>query len=227
MASQVVIRGERSGAEPRPRRWRGFLRSVVLLSCGLVVLLSALYFFRVPLLRSAASLWIINDPLQKADAIVLLGGGLETRPFAAAKLYRDGYASLILIARARSSPTDEMGLTTREHDVARQVLLKQGVPDSALAEIGTDVRNTYDEALAVRDWVKTAHTTRLIIPTDIFHTRRVRWLFRKQLRHTGVQILVEAVPGREYQQEDWWRHEQGLVAFQNEVLKFGYYWVRY
>ena len=43
----------------------------------------------------------------------------------------------------------------------------------------------------------------------------------------GVQILVEAVPGREYQQEDWWRHEQGLVAFQNEVLKFGYYWVRY
>ena len=67
----------------------------------------------------------------------------------------------------------------------------------------------------------------MLIPTDIFHTRRVRWLFRKQLRHTGVQVLVEAVPVREYQQQDWWRHEQGLVAFQNEVLKSLYYHLKY
>lgn len=213
-----------SALRKRPRR----LWSVVLWSCGLVVLLAALCFvFRSPILRSAASLWIINDPLQHADAIVLLGGGLETRPFAAARLYRDGYAPRILITCPKASPTDEMGLTTREADTARTILLKEGVPDSALIGIGHDVQSTYQESLAVGDWLKSNHATRLIIPTDVFHARRVRWVFRKQLNHTGINVMVQAVPVREYTEADWWRHEQGLIAFQDEVIKSAYYHLRY
>jgi uncharacterized SAM-binding protein YcdF (DUF218 family) len=178
-------------------------------------------------LRAVAAAWIVNDPLEKADAIVVLGGGLETRPFAAARLYRDGYAPRILVARPKASPTDELGLTTREMEVTRQVLLRAGVPDGALTDIGNDVQSTYEESLAVRDWLKTNRATRLIIRTDVFHTRRVRWLFRKQLKGTGVALTVEAIPVREYTVADWWRHEQGLVAFQNEVLKSVYYHLKY
>jgi len=67
----------------------------------------------------------------------------------------------------------------------------------------------------------------VIIPTDPFHTRRVRWLFRKQLKPIGAQVIVRAVPVRDYTASDWWKHENGIVAFQNEVLKFAYYWVKY
>ena len=213
---------------PLVRKWPRRLRSVVLWSCGLVVLLAVFCFvFRSPILRSAANAWIVNDPLQHADAIVLLGGGLETRPFAAARLYRDGYAPRILVARPKASPTDEMGLTTRDADTARAILLKEGVPDAALIGIGHDVQSTYQESLAVGDWLKSNHATRLIIPTDVFHTRRVRWVFRKQLNHTGVNVMVQAVPVREYTEADWWRHEQGIIAFQNEVIKSAYYHLRY
>jgi hypothetical protein len=31
--------------------------------------------------------WVVSDSIAPADAIVVLGGGLETRPFAAADLY--------------------------------------------------------------------------------------------------------------------------------------------
>jgi len=31
----------------------------------------------------------------------------------------------------------------------------------------------------------------------------------------------------EYTPADWWQHENGVVAFQNEVLKFFYYWFKY
>ena len=118
-------------------------------------------------------------------------------------------------------------LLWRSPEVTRQVLLRAGVPDGALTDIGNDVQSTYEESLAVRDWLKTNRATRLIIRTDVFHTRRVRWLFRKQLKGTGVALTVEAIPVREYTVADWWRHEQGLVAFQNEVLKSVYYHLKY
>ena len=41
-------------------------------------------------LRGAADIWIVSDPVSRADAIVVLGGGLETRPFIAAQMWRRG-----------------------------------------------------------------------------------------------------------------------------------------
>jgi uncharacterized SAM-binding protein YcdF (DUF218 family) len=226
-------------AEPRDQRANGkgqeqaaplhgrWVRRLAFCLAVLCLLASVLYFLRSPLLTGLANAWIVNDPLQHADAILVLGGGLETRPFAAARLYRDGYAPRILVAQPKASPTDALGLTTREQDVARQVLIKEGVPESAITGIGEDVETTYAESLAVRAWLSTNHASRIIIPTDPFHTRRVRWLFCKQLKGTGVQVIVEAVPVREYTQGDWWRHEQGLIAFQNEAVKSIYYHLKY
>jgi uncharacterized SAM-binding protein YcdF (DUF218 family) len=185
------------------------------------------YIFRAPLLRGAARLWIVNEPPTRADAIVVLGGGVETRPFEAARLYHSGYAPRILITQLRLDPTHDLGLTTPDHDIARKVLLKQGVPESALIAVGQGVRNTYEEALAVGDWVKENSASHIIIPTDIFHTRRSRWIFRKTLKGLGTQVTVDAVPVREYTADEWWKDERGIVAFQNEVLKFCYYLLKY
>ena len=55
---------------------------------------------REPALRGAANLWIVSDPISRADAIVVLGGGLETRPFIAAEMWRRGLADKILISQS-------------------------------------------------------------------------------------------------------------------------------
>ena len=204
-----------------------FLKRLALTLLALCVLLVVAYFFRVPLLRGAANHWIVNDPLAKADVIVVLGGGLETRPLEAARLYHQGLAPKILLMNPKPAPTEELGLTAAEVETARQVLLKKDVPASAIALTGDKVSSTYEESVAVRNWARTNGVKRVIIPTDIFHTRRVRWLFGKQLGPSGIQVEVEAVPAREYTAADWWQHEQGVVAFQNEVLKWAYYRLKY
>ena len=193
----------------------------------LCVLLIALFLFRAPLLRASADLWIVNQTAAKADAIVVLGGGLETRPFAAAKLYHDGQAPRILLMNVKPSPTTELGITPTEQELTRKVLLAENVAETNLVEIGNRVANSYDESLAVRDWVKKTGATRIIIPTDLFHTRRVRWLYAKELAGLNVHVIILAVPPRQYNATDWWRHEDGLIAFQNEVIKFGYYRLKY
>jgi uncharacterized SAM-binding protein YcdF (DUF218 family) len=193
----------------------------------LCVLLIAGYVFRAPLLRGAASAWIVNDPLAKADVIVVLGGGPETRPFEAAKLYHQGLAARILIMQPKPGPASVLGLIPSEAELTRRILINRGVPASALVILRNEVTSSYEESMALLDWVKTNAIKSVIIPTDIFHTRRVRWLYRKELNNTGIQVRVEAVPVLEYTARDWWRSEHGVVAFQNEVLKFVYYRIKY
>ena len=91
-----------------PSHW---LRRIAWLLAFCCALLLAGYVFRVPLLTGLAGAWVVNDPVAKADAIVILGGGLENRPFAAAKLFHDGVAPRILYMDVRLSPAEEMGIT--------------------------------------------------------------------------------------------------------------------
>jgi len=51
------------------------------LACPLL----AVWMGRHPLLLSAADLWVVSDPLTRADAIVLLGGNFQLRPLIAAE----------------------------------------------------------------------------------------------------------------------------------------------
>jgi uncharacterized SAM-binding protein YcdF (DUF218 family) len=202
-------------------------KRIILALLLLVALAGASYCFRAPFLRGLARAWIVNEPLSRADAIVVLGGGADTRPFEAARLFHLGLAPKILVMNPKPSPAVQLGLVTTEADLSRNILLRQGVPAEAIVVAARLVTNSFDESMVVRDWAATNGVRRVIIPTDVFHTRRVRWLYRKELRSTGITTEIEAVPVHEYEVKDWWQHEQGVIAFQNEVLKYAYYRIKY
>jgi uncharacterized SAM-binding protein YcdF (DUF218 family) len=121
----------------------------------------------------------------------------------------------------------ELGLTPTEQDLTRQILLQQGVPASDLITIGHNVSSSYEEALAVQQWLSTNQNQHLIIPTDPFHTRRVNWLYHKLLRDTPTQLSIQSVPQPQYSPSNWWQTEEGLIAFQNEVIKYAFYRLKY
>jgi len=203
------------------RKW--FVRLLVF---GCLIVAAAVWF-REPLLRGMADVWIVNEPLEHADAIVILGGGLDTRPFEAAKLYHQGIAPKILLLNVRTNHTDELAITVTQTELSRQVLLKKDVPADAVIVIGDGVASTRDESVAVRKWVDENHPKRIIIPTDPFHAPGVKRLFGKALKGTSTEVRTDAVAARDYTANDWWRHEEGLIAFQNELIKFAYYRLKY
>ena len=129
------------------------------------------------LLRSAASLWIVSDPIGPADAVAVFGGGLADRPFAAAQYYRLGLAPKILISNGHQSPADKQDMS--EVAVTERVLAKLGVPASAIETFGNDLGNTHQEALALRYWAERNNARSIIVPTEIFSTRRVRWMLHR------------------------------------------------
>jgi uncharacterized SAM-binding protein YcdF (DUF218 family) len=209
---------------PFKNRWWRRLAWLMTFCC---VLLASGYVFRVPLFAGLARAWVINDPVTRADAIVILGGGVENRPFTAAKLFHEGVAPRILYMNVRPGPAVELGVIPPEKEQTHQILSINGVPEAAMTTLGDSVSNTYDESLAVRDWVEKSGAKSIVIPTDPFHTRRVRWLFGQQLRNLKTEVHVVAVNPVRYHTEDWWRHEEGAIAFQNEVAKYLYYRCKY
>jgi uncharacterized SAM-binding protein YcdF (DUF218 family) len=174
-----------------------------------------------------ARAWIVNDPLTNADVILVIGGGPDTRPLAAVQLFRQGLAPKILLTKPEYGGATALGLLPDGVEIERRMMVKEQVPAGDILVVPRVVDSTYDEAAAVAEWARTNSIKRVIIPTDLFHTRRVRWIFRRELRALGIEVIVRAVPVLRYAETDWWRHEQGIVDFQNEFLKDIYYHWKY
>jgi uncharacterized SAM-binding protein YcdF (DUF218 family) len=201
-------------------------RTPVLVLAVLVALAGGAWIERLRLLQAAADLWIVSDPITKSDAAVVLGGGLETRPFAAADLYRRGLVREVLVSNVVPEPTDFLGVTANHTDLNIMVLEKLGVPAPAIDTFGKDNDSTEDEAATLRTWAARHGASSFIVPTEIFSTRRVSRTFRRALG-PAARIEVMPVEPRLYHRAGWWRRKEGVVAFQEEVVKHLYYLARY
>jgi uncharacterized SAM-binding protein YcdF (DUF218 family) len=179
------------------------------------------------LLRSAARLWIVDDAPIKADAIVILGGGLDTRPTEAARLYHAGFATRILVMQPEPSRVTELGLVIDYYSLTRTLLEMDKVPAEAIVPLPQAVTSTFDEAHALTTWARANNAHQFLVPTELFHTRRARWILRRMLNQPGDDIRIIPINPKEYTTANWWRQEQGLIDFQNEMVKFGMYLCRY
>lgn len=192
-----------------------------------VILLLLAWIGRTSILRESAALWVVSDPLRPADAIAVLGGGITLRPFVAARLYKSGLAAKVLVSNFRSDPLVRIGLLKPHLDVTRLLLVKLGIPPEAITGFGNDLASTYDEARALANWAKNSGAHTIIVPTEIFSTRRQRWILDRELAPVGARVIIDPITPPDYNANDWWRHTQGLIGFQNEVIKYAYYRWKY
>ena len=121
------------------------------------------------LLQQVARIWIVSDTPNSADAIIVLGGGLDVRPAAAAELYRQGLAPRVAVGFSELDQGQDEALN-------RTMLLRHGVPATAITNFSFRPHSTYGEARRVLEWAKINGIKSVIVPIDIFPSRRVRWI---------------------------------------------------
>src|SRR5262245_46622598 len=113
-------------------RGRGWWLAPVLI----VLAIAIAWMARAAILRDVAELWVVSDSLDRADAIVVLGGRIDVRPFAAAELYRRGFAPRVLISHLPRDLLQTMQLWPGQTELTRQLLLKLGVAAEDIVEFG-------------------------------------------------------------------------------------------
>ena len=158
---------------------------------------------------------------------MVLGGGLDIRPFAAAELYHKGLVKKVLVSQVTDGRAVAIGAQPGHTEVNRQVLLKLDVPADAIETFGSLNRNTKEEAVALLEWTRRHGSRAVIIPVGNFEARRVRWTFRHEFAGQPVRIEVSAFDSPQYVRANWWKDDPLIALFAIEILKFIHYRLKY
>jgi uncharacterized SAM-binding protein YcdF (DUF218 family) len=193
----------------------------ILAACAVAILILAL---NSTALLHAAGRWLdVGGQPQRADAVVLLNGGYNTRPFVAAALVRGGWTPKVLLSTGGLHAMEADGALPRSHEIALRVLEYGGVQRSEVALLDVSVNTTYDEAKAVADYLAVHPAKRLLLVTEAPHTRRSRWIFERVLAKQSPEIAVVSAPTDGFDYSVWWRSEDGFLFVVSEYFKLFFY----
>lgn len=195
-------------------RPRSRTRSVVLATSGVFVVSAAAIFFGI-------GRWlVVEDPLGKARAILVLSGAMPLRAIEAGKLYREGYAPEVWLTHSTepAGTLREMGIPFAGEDYYdKLVLLREGVPGEAIHILEPPIVNTADEIRVAAAALTNGKGETVIIVTTKAHTRRTRLLWRRLASGQG-RAIVRAASEDSFDPRHWWRSTGDALDVVREAL---------
>jgi uncharacterized SAM-binding protein YcdF (DUF218 family) len=208
-----MLATDRSSLRVSARRRRPGVAFLAILALVLVVIGAAVF-------RNAGHWLVREDPLGKADVIVVLSGGLPFRGEGAASIYKSGYAPAVWVSKP-SGPQEELAALgihfVGEEEYNREILVQEGVPDSAIQIFPDAIANTQEEVEEIARGMRRDGKHTVIIVTSPQHTRRVKALWRK-LVGDDPRVIVRAAPDDPFDADHWWRNTQDVLAVVRESL---------
>jgi uncharacterized SAM-binding protein YcdF (DUF218 family) len=187
---------------------------------GLVIIL---FLSREQWLLFVGDFLVVEDTLQPADVIHVIAGD-DYRTDYAIQLYKEGYGKTLFFTG---------GWCTRHQyrhgEHAEQRSQAQWVTQDRIAFDETTVTSTYMEAERLKEWISHRSTPvhSVIVVSDPFHMRRVRWTYQK-LFGEDIEVRMAPVPfSLTPYQRSWWRDSSSSNYVKEEYTKYFYYIVRY
>jgi len=201
----------------RPEPVNRTRRAALLVLLSLVIVLIA---FVTVLLLGVGRWLVVEDPLDKAQAIVVLSGRMPMRAKEAARLYNAAYAPQIWLTRSSepAASLQEMHIAFLGEDFYNsRVLMHEGVPSNAILVLEPAIDNTADEIRAIAEELEREKGSAVIIVTTKVHTRRVHMLWKELSRGRG-RVIVRAASTDSFEPGHWWRSTRDALDVVRETL---------
>jgi uncharacterized SAM-binding protein YcdF (DUF218 family) len=204
----------RSGRRGRAGRagQRGGIFFRLIFFIFILAVCAVLYLARVPLLRLAGEFWVVDEPPEASDVIVVLSGDNydAERATRAASLFKSGLAPRVL---ATGRALRSYATTT---DLMKRDLVEHGVPENAIVPFTHKADDTRDEAAAVSEFVASHGWKKILLVTSNYHTRRSQYIYEHTLPSSD-QLLTVAAPDSDYDPNYWWKTRTGVKIFFHEL----------
>ena len=201
-------------------------KKLLIVTCVILVLIAIGLIFKTPILQSFSNHLIKQDELEKVDLMVVLSGGAYDRGNEAVRLFKQGYAPFIVCPGGNLEHDFLIvGDTVYESDLTKKDILKGGIPDSLVTVLkyGT---STIEEADTILGYCKEHHIKKIMVVSNLFHTRRAGKVYKKKFDKAGITVLMRGCHDSQFDEDHWWQNEYGLIGLNNEYMKSLYYFIK-
>ncbi|MCL4440798.1 MAG: YdcF family protein [Firmicutes bacterium] len=165
------------------------------ISISIVVLVIA--FLYTPLIQSLASPLVVKDPLRKADAVVILSGGWESKGHLGKstleryrygiKLFQKGYGKYLVFSGGN------LWGTPSEADEMAEMAMSDGFSNESIVIEGNS-ESTWENALFVKRALLERDLNSVVLVTSPYHSLRAKTLFKDK----GIKVISAPVPNSEF-----------------------------
>lgn len=170
-----------------------------------------------------------EDPLERADAIVILGGSWLVRTAEGGDLYGEGRAPLVVLSRELPDRGEDAlrargiavpGVT----DVQVGALVAMGVPRPAI-EILEPQEATATEAARIAELAAARGWRTIIVVTDKLHTARARLVMTRHLAASQTRVVMRSSRYDAADVDRWWQRRTDFRFALFEAQKLLAYWI--
>jgi uncharacterized SAM-binding protein YcdF (DUF218 family) len=185
-----------------------------------------LFLFRVPILQFIGNRLICEDKMEKVSALFVLSGDPWDRGNEAVRLYKQGWAEKI-ICTGENIPRLFLiaDIQYPESELTRMNIVSQGVP-SAHVELLSKGTSTKEESDFIIDYCRQRNLKKVGVVSAKFHTKRIKNTFSEKFKEAGLELTIFGAPSSVYEENYWWKNEEGLIFVNNEYIKIMYYWAK-
>ena len=171
---------------------------------------------------------VAEDPIARADLVVVSNADVRSAALEAVALYRAGAAPRIglmpwrrdaLDDRIRAMGVSYLGFT----ELAAAIMERAGVPPAAVVVLPATVDGTRSEVRAVGAYVREAGIASVVYVTTRSHTARVRRMLLREIG-PGAVVSVRAARDDPFRPDGWWRQRATARELVTEYIRWMVEW---
>lgn len=206
-------------AKPQ-KHYKGFKNKFIIFIFFSAFGIFACVVYTEEILMIPAKILYVNDSIDyKNDAMICLSGAEVERVQHCMDLFKKNLSERIIVTGGDL----ERGLLFYQEgkslaSLSKDWLTNHGVPEEniLLLPIGT---STYEEAVAVRDFVLKVDYKAIVIVSSPYHMLRVSMVFKKVFRGSKVSLSFSAANSLQDGMGMWWRDEGKIINMFQEYIK--------
>lgn len=187
-----------------------------------IIIISGFALLFSPVIQFLGSPLVVKDPLKKADAIVVLGGGWENKQTLATstmerykygiKLFQKGYGKSIIFSGGNLN-----GLPSEAEKMA-EMAMTDGFPNESIIVEGNS-ESTWENTLFVKKIILEKQFKSVILVTSPYHTLRAKTMFKDK----GINVISAPVSDSEFFASTGIENLRMARLVLSEYLKFALY----
>ncbi len=174
-----------------------------------------------------AGTWLVKkDKPVHADAIVMLMGSIPDRVLATSDLYNAGFADHLILVEENMGAYRELrdrgAIIISNTQQCRNAAISLGIPADHITVLPGDARSTQEEAVIVREYLKTrSDIDTVLLVTSTYHSRRADMIFKRAIKNAEMRIVLYTYPGNysRFSGNGWWRGKESIQKVLTEYVK--------